>query len=228
MHHRRRPIRPLTGVAFAAILLLAVAAPVLAKEGIEARLDAPIARDTPGGTELLVGLTATVLDGSVARPVEGTPFYIRLTGPSGDVTRALTTPDPETGHYSARVAVPESGIAAIEVGIAGSTDLPVLLSGEPIAAGGISSTTAQAAPAATAGPAAAPASPVADAAGAPMAAVDAPTTVAAPAGSASPPWIAVLGIASAVVGVVGAGVLLAARRRREGPRPDAPGRFSGG
>lgn len=232
MHHRRRPVHPLIGIEFIAIiavLLLAAVAPVLAKEGIEARLDAPIARDTPGGTELLVGLTATVLDGSVARNVEGTPFYVRLTGPTGDTTRALTTPDPEIGHYSVRLVAPASGIAGIEIGIAGSTDLPVLIAGEPIVAGGISSTTAQAAPAATPpAPAAAPTAPVAGGAGAPVVPMDAPAAVAVAAGSASLPLIAVIGIAAAVVTVVGAGVLLATRLRRDGRRPEAPGRTAGG
>lgn len=241
MHRRRRLIHPLTGIAFPAILLLAAVAPVLAKEGIEARLDAPIARDTPGGTELLVGLTATVLDGSVARMVEGTPFYIRVTGPAGDTTRALTTPDPETGHYSARVVVPASGIAGIEIGIAGSTDLPVLIAGEPIVAGGISPATAQAAPPVVPAPAvasapvaspvdaaAAPTAPVADAAGASVAPVDSPAAMPAPAGAAPLPWIAAIGIAAGVIAVVGAGVLLAARRLRDGRRPEGSGRIAGG
>jgi len=70
-------------LALAAILLLVAATPALAKGDLEARLDAPIARDTPGGTELEVGVTVTFPDGDEDRPVEGSPVYLRLFGPDG-------------------------------------------------------------------------------------------------------------------------------------------------
>ena len=61
-----RPRRPRPGAAVAAS-----AGPVVAKEGFQARLDAPIGRDTPGGTTLLVGMTVTFPDGSGQPPGRG-------------------------------------------------------------------------------------------------------------------------------------------------------------
>ena len=58
-HSLRRPATAIVVVAALAIALTAFGGPVLAKEGIDAQLEAPIARDTPGGTTLLLGVWVT-------------------------------------------------------------------------------------------------------------------------------------------------------------------------
>ena len=109
--------------------LAAVAAgPALAKEGFQAFLDAPIGRDTPGGTTLLVGLTVSFPDGSVTHPVEGSPIYLELVGRDGSSVREMGRED-TSGHYVVRIDVPPAGISAVEVGVRGTSDLPILLQG---------------------------------------------------------------------------------------------------
>ena len=122
----RRTTRHGTAPAvFAALVLAAVAAgPILAKEGFQARLDAPMGRDTPGGTTLLVGMTVTFPDGSVVHPVEGSPIYLELVGKDGASVRAMGRED-ASGHYLAQIEVPPTGIASVAIGIRGTSDLPI-------------------------------------------------------------------------------------------------------
>ena len=81
---------PIAAAALVSLLVLSAVVPVLAKEGLEARLDAPIGLNTPGGTVLLVGMMVTAPDdhGGAPHPVEGTPVYLRLTGRDGSTTEA--------------------------------------------------------------------------------------------------------------------------------------------
>ncbi len=134
---------------FAAVLLtLALAvAPVAAKEFEEARLDAPIPMGLPGGTEIQVGVTVTAMSPDGPLPVEGTPMYLRLTGRDGETTRAAGAADRVAGHYTFRIVIPAGGAREIEIGIHGSSDLPIRLAGEdPFAFGGVTARTAQLAP----------------------------------------------------------------------------------
>lgn len=134
-------------LAAAGLVLAASAVPVLAKEGFLATLDAPIGRDTPGGTTLLVGVTVTFPDGNVTHMVEGSPVYVRLTGPDQTTTWELGKEGPTGGHYTVRIDVPASGVAAVEVGMHGTSDLPFEVVGTALVPGGISARTAQVAPA---------------------------------------------------------------------------------
>ncbi len=197
--------------AVALLLLLAGPAAVLGKGDLQARLDAPIARDTPAGTVLLVGLDVTVPDGAGGHPVEGTPVYLRLIAPGGPASDA----DPswnvgrETapGHYLVQVTVPAGGVATIEVGIAGTSDLPITVAGDTVVPGGISPLTAQAA--ASQGEAATVTGPSGDVgAGAPW-----------PAG-ATPAIVLLLGGLGLALALVGLG---AGRRPRSIRRPGSPG-----
>lgn len=165
MHDIRRPVLAvLAGLLAPGLLLVSLAGPVLAKEGVEALLDAPIGRDTPAGTELLVGMKVFVLDGDATRPVQGTPMYLELTGPAGDITRASGVQGNEIGHYTMRITIPAGGVASLEVGIHGTSDLAITVIGNPLVGGGIGPRTAQAAPAADV-PGGAPASDPAPPAG---------------------------------------------------------------
>lgn len=141
---RRRSMAAI--VASAALLLLA-AAPAFAKEGMEARLDAPIAMGTPGGTEILVGMTVTVFDeNGVLHPVEGTPVYLKLIGRDGATTRAAGAGDRTPGHYMMRIAIPEGGARDLEIGIHGTSDLAIMVLDDTFVFGDITPATAQLAP----------------------------------------------------------------------------------
>jgi len=111
---------------FAAILaltalVLTVASPVLAKEDdAQARLDAPVAGDTPGGTTLTIGYTAWVGDGAARSPLFGSPVFVRLISPTGEAVTEFGTESRDTrGHYVATLVSPAGGIAAVEVGMRG-------------------------------------------------------------------------------------------------------------
>ena len=101
------------GAALLAVALLA--APVAAKEFVEARLDAPIPMGLPGGTEILVGITVTEAapDGPLA--VEGMPVFLRLLGRDGATTRAAASADRTPGHYTFRIAIPAGGARGLEI-----------------------------------------------------------------------------------------------------------------
>ncbi len=138
-------LRPLS-VALVVILLLAAPLPALAKGDMQARLDAPIARDTPAGSVLLVGMTVTVPDGTTPRPVEGTPVYLRLFGPGDAASTWDLGRETAPGHYVVRLVVPDGGVARIEIGIHGTSDLPIGVVGDAVVPGGITPLTAQVAP----------------------------------------------------------------------------------
>ena len=204
----RRTIAPI--LSLATVLVLVAAPAALAKEWLEGTLDAPIAMGTPGGTEIIVGITVLTPDHETGEmhPVDGSPLYVQLTGPDGATTRAAATWDRIPGHYTARIAIPEGGARAIEIGIAGTT-MPMMLTSDPFAFGQISAQTAQVAPplpATTPAPAKpAPVKPAPVAEPAPVAAV--------PTVSVVPPLLpAGLAVVALVLLAVAAGV--AVRRRR--------------
>ncbi len=89
----RRSIAPLLALT----LLTLLVAPVAAKQWLEARFDAPIAMDTPGGTEILVGIMVTAPAEDGTNPVVGSPIYLKLTGRYGDTTRAAAAADRDGG-----------------------------------------------------------------------------------------------------------------------------------
>lgn len=138
-----RAIVPVAGLGFAAI---AGGSPVVGKEMIAARFDAPIAWATPGGTTLLVGLTVTLAAGDTEDPIEGSPVYLLFNAPDRTTTLAFGREGP-AGHYTFRIDVPAGGIRDVEVGIRGNTSLPVSIVGTALVPGGITARTAQVAPA---------------------------------------------------------------------------------
>jgi len=197
------PIARFTAVGAALLAVALLAAPVAAKEFVEARLDAPIPMGLPGGTEILVGIwvTASAPDGPLA--VEGTSMYLRLFGRDGASTRAAGAADRSSGHYTFRIAIPAGGARDLEIGIHGTSDLPVMLGGnDPFTFGGITPRTAQLAPPLAAAPtplpsAAAPASPASSVAAAPTAPAPGPATGVIVAVGALAALAAVLVVAAA-------------------------------
>jgi hypothetical protein len=206
-------IAPILSIATVALLAVPT---VVAKEFIEVTLDAPIAMGTPGGTEILVGLSVVTPDPETGElhPVEGSPVYVRLTGRDGATTRAIAAGDPLPGHYTARITIPAGGARDIEVGIDGTSDMPMVLAGDPFAPGQITARTAQLAPPASSAPVD-PAPPVADAAE--PAAEPAPTPTVAE-GPVAPPELLVALVAVGALAVVALAAAVVARRRRT---PDA-------
>ncbi len=77
----RRIATVIAALGLAAASVGAAAVPALAKEGLDARFDAPIALGTPAGTELLVGVTVSALDEDGVHPVYGSPIVLILSGP---------------------------------------------------------------------------------------------------------------------------------------------------
>ncbi len=118
------PITRSIAIAAALLAVALLAAPVAAKEFVEARLDAPIPMGTPGGTEILVGIQVSVSEPDGIHPVEGTPMYLRLFGRDGSTTRAAAAADKTPGHYTFRIAIPAGGARDLEIGIHGTSDLP--------------------------------------------------------------------------------------------------------
>ncbi len=201
MRHLPRRLVALTVLAAVALGILAVAFPVLAKEALDAQLDAPIARGTPGGTTLLLGVTVTVTEESGTHAVDGSPIYVRLTGPDGASSWDLAAQD-RAGHYVVRLSVPPSGVKRVEVGMHGTSDLPLNLVGFTIVPGPISARTAQVAPAIAAAtqPLARASAPAPHAVPPAVPAVD-PTTTFVPVAAAV--------VAGPVPLIVGTGALLA-------------------
>jgi hypothetical protein len=168
------PSRPATHAALAAVLLAigltALAGPVLAKEDVQARLDAPVARDTPGGSTLLVGMTVSVPGATGWLPLTGSPVLLRLYSATGATTWALGT-ETTPGHYVMHIVVPAGGVAELQVAMHGTSDLPIGVMGTDLVVGGISPSTAQLAPSTAAIAPGAAAEPSAAPAPAPLAGI---------------------------------------------------------
>ena len=176
--------------------LALAAAPALAKEGAEAKLDTAIPRDAEPGSTIEVGWSVFSIFDDKEEPVVGSPVYIRLVAPDGTTsTEVMGTELPSgSGHYVASIDVPAGGIGEVIVGMVGEacyqdgscerSDVIFPLTDDPLVTG---------------------AAPTADA--------PAPAT---PIGAQLLPLVAI-GAAFAVVGALGA--LLIGRRRTLGTDP---------
>jgi hypothetical protein len=115
----RRSLLP--SLSLVLLALIALAGPVAAKDGMEARLDTPLSVDAEPGSTIEVGVEVSVPGPSARFVVQGTPIFVRLLPPGGGESteaRAHETPA-GSGQYVAAVEVPAGGIDAIEVGIPG-------------------------------------------------------------------------------------------------------------
>jgi hypothetical protein len=142
-----------TALIATALLYAIVPGAVAAKEGMTVAFDAPIALDTPPGTELLVGMTVTMLDEDGEHPVQGSPIVLVLAGRAGATTEARGIQD-TLGHYTMRIAIPPGGVQGAQVVLRGSSsngpaDFELELTTDPFTSGGVTETTAQVAPAPT-------------------------------------------------------------------------------
>jgi hypothetical protein len=106
----RRSLLP--SLSLVLLALIALAGPVAAKDGMEARLDTPLSVDAEPGSTIEVGVEVSV-PGPSAR-------FVVLPPGGGESTEARAHETPAgSGHYVAAVEVPAGGIDAIEVGIPG-------------------------------------------------------------------------------------------------------------
>ena len=110
------------------LLLAALApAPALAKEGMQARLDAPIPADTPPGTTIEVGWSTVVPDGQGGTVAfSGAPVFIALRSPGASEPASLVFGDEfpaGSGHFTASIVVPDGGIAwdGVTIGLRGES-----------------------------------------------------------------------------------------------------------
>jgi len=120
-------VRHRLAIVPALLLLVAVAAPVLAKGDVQARLDAPIPADAAPGTTLAVAWTTTQADGDGGTVAfSGAPVFIALTAPGATKAEALVFGDEHpagSGHWTASIVVPRGGIApdGVSIGLRGTS-----------------------------------------------------------------------------------------------------------
>jgi hypothetical protein len=219
----RRIIRGLAALAAVGALLLVATAPAAAKEFLQARLEAPISFQSPPGAELEVAVLVTVPDGVQTHPVDGSPVWLRLIGPTGDTTEAPGKMGTELGRYVMRIEVPEGGPRRLELFLQGAGDLPILLDGDPFTFKPMGPETAQLAPALAVAtprlPAATPASNAQAAAPTAVANAQAPVqppadaAVAPPASSEVQPWVAPLVVILVLAALTLGAVVIAGRAR---------------
>ncbi len=229
MSHRRRSraLAPIWTVLAVVAALLVVTAPVAAKGNPQAELTTTIPRDATPGSTLAVEWDAFMLASGHRDPIMGSPIFIRLSpGGAGKPTEARGSEQPSgSGHYVAKVVVPEGGIGRVEIGLLGEIceagkacvrdDIMLTIVGTVVAdaADPAAAKVVEAAPAAAATAAAVPAATVAPPVTTPVA--QAPAT----ASGSEPNWVAAI----AVIVLAVAGLLAAARViRRRGPSAPLP------
>ncbi len=121
MSTRTRALAPLWTILVVGAALLVAAAPVAAKEGVQAQLTTTIPRDATPGSTLLVEWDAFMPSPVRRDPIMGSPVFIRLLpAGAGKATEARGFEKPSgSGHYAAEVVVPASGIDGVQIGLVG-------------------------------------------------------------------------------------------------------------
>lgn len=121
MSASRRRLASLPLLLALAAASLTLAAPVAAKLGMEARLDAPISRDAEAGTLVTVGWTVRQVAGTDRFPYESPgPVFLRLYPMTRGAapTEVVGTRDAQDpSHFLATIEVPAGGVARVEVGL---------------------------------------------------------------------------------------------------------------
>jgi hypothetical protein len=110
----------LAGVAGAVLLSLVLAPAVLAKEGVEVALAAPIPADAEPGDTVTVFFTLRRITDAGTSPLRGSPVFLRLSGPTGATTQAEGVETRTPGTYAAAIVIPAGGAARAEFGIHGA------------------------------------------------------------------------------------------------------------
>jgi hypothetical protein len=117
--------RLLLAAAVAAIAIGLTAAPVAAKEGVEATLLTPIPVDAAPGDEVTLAWTLSFVDdGGKRQPFNAEVVFVELFSAGGgdsSIGRASDSAHP-TGEYEAVVPVPGGGIGGIQIALMGWAD----------------------------------------------------------------------------------------------------------
>ncbi len=221
----RGPVAALVAAGVLVLAATAFAAPAVAKGGMQAQLDAPIARETPGGSTLVIGMLLSAFGADETQLLTGLPLEVTLIGEDGTSTSGLAR-EGAPGHYSVRLEVPASGVADIGVAVRGSSDMLIGFVGMPLVPGPITRGTAQIAPIIGAAPAptvrapapAQPDNPV------PVAPAANPAPAVAPAPPAGQPAVAIVLVAVLAIGAAAAATLALVRQARTAQRQRAPSR----
>src|SRR5687768_4961682 len=103
----------LAGLVAAGAVLIAI--PASAKEGVRAKLDAPVRLDTTPGKRITVKWRLVDARG---RPFGASGIYLRVSRCGSNPLNVRATAR-RAGRYSARVTVPKGGIRGLRVGLAG-------------------------------------------------------------------------------------------------------------
>jgi len=124
-------------VTFTAALLvvLLTGMTALAKEGITARLTAPLDLRSHSGERIAVDWTVAGHDDQGRQqPFNAVGVFVRLFSASGGPsTIGFASPTEHAdGRYDAQVTVPPGGIGGIEIGLRGSSDTIFPLENDPI------------------------------------------------------------------------------------------------
>jgi hypothetical protein len=115
-------LRPVLATLLLAVgAALVIASTALAKgQDVTATLDAALPVDAQPGEQLEIGWTLTVNeDGGSVRPFIAERIFVRLLPASGDPIEFPARRD-RVGHYLATITVPDGGIGAVEIGLAGT------------------------------------------------------------------------------------------------------------
>jgi hypothetical protein len=124
----------LAGLAAALLLSLALVPSVLAKEGVEATLAAPISPDAEPGDTVTVFFTLSRITDAGTSPLRGSAASFRLFGPTGVMTQADGIETSTPGTYRASIEIPAGGATRAEFAIRGDTTITWPFSGVLVAA----------------------------------------------------------------------------------------------
>jgi hypothetical protein len=106
-------------LAIAAVALVA-AIPVGAKDGVQATLTTDFPTDAEPGSHVRVAWTlASVDEDGKRQPFGASGVYVRLLSASGGDAQTGFADSGRTGEYTTTVAVPQGGIADVEIGLVG-------------------------------------------------------------------------------------------------------------
>jgi hypothetical protein len=109
---------PVVLTLVAATALLAATSST-AKEGVQARIVTPIAREAAPGTRVTFIWTLTTVDEGGRVPFGASGIFIRLFGPGGERTPRAYATELAPGRYHARPRVPDGGVRRVVIGLMG-------------------------------------------------------------------------------------------------------------
>jgi hypothetical protein len=104
----------------AATSLAVAAASADAKEGVEARILTPIAREAAPGTRVTVVWTLASVDEGRRIPFGASAVFIRLFGPGGARTPRAFGAEVAHGRFRASPRIPRGGVTRVVIGLMGT------------------------------------------------------------------------------------------------------------